>query len=117
MSKFRRLTVVFIVVAAIYIFIIFLKVINVAVDTDDWNNYGELDQKVQQKQNRLKVVKWKSAYWITEEEQSDDNYDEVIGVTNYDSSNSHIGRIWPYKGLQSEILSLKRSVRDTRPVG
>lgn len=86
-------------------------------DIDDWS--GDQRQFVPEKKtaNGVKVVKWKTTYWLPVLEQDEGDYDDVESVSEDDSSIfQDTVRVWAYKGLKSEIISLKRRVRDTRPV-
>lgn len=60
-----------------------------------------------------RLVSWREAYWLNEEVE--DVYDEELLPVIKNESQENVVRIWPYKGLKSEIIPLKRSVPDTRP--
>lgn len=55
-----------------------------------------------------KRVYWKQPYWIVEDDVMEGDYpverEQPDGI-----------RIYPYKGIKSEILSIRRTLRDTRP--
>lgn len=64
----------------------------------------------------VKLIRWKTDYWLPAGGYSPDYYDdEAVGYNNDDSLSTKAVRIWPYKGLKSEIKSIKRTVPDTRP--
>lgn len=96
------------------VLIILMRLISFDEDADELNNdRGYFQQS--RRRDGVKVVKWKTEYWLPDSGPDVEDYEDVA-VSNIDSPLLDAVRVWAYKGLKSEILSLKRSVKDTRPI-
>lgn len=57
-------------------------------------------------------VFWRQPYWLLEDETNPD--EETPEVIENEILNDGV-RIYPYKSIKSEILSIRRRLKDTRP--
>lgn len=110
LSQFRRITVILVCLAFVYVVFIIFRLTSIDGEDTQYNFRGASKETV----GKVGLIPWRTAYWLTDSEDLGD-YDEPVVADEENAILSDGARIWPYKSLKSEIVSIQRNVRDTRP--